>query len=89
MVWFTAIRALFEALTEYLRLRSKAFYYDISERSFTRQDAYIKEIEKLRADRNPTTAVRINELLQQLEMERKRFADISAQYSTSPPLSGH
>ena len=88
MTWSAVIRAFFEAYTAYLQLKAKTFYYDIYHRSYEKQDEYIKEIEKLRIDRNPNTHIRIDELLLRLQQERSRLATVSTVYTTSSILSG-
>jgi len=77
MVWSLIIKALFEALTEYLKLRSKTFYADLYHQSYAKQDEYVKDVEKLRASRTPSDVERIDVLLSRLQQERARLNDLS------------
>lgn len=78
MAWTLLIKALIEATTEYLKLRSKTVYLDVFHKSHDKQDEYIKEVEKLRVNRTPADLERINILMLRLQQERARLDDISA-----------
>ncbi len=80
MGWTLIIKALLEAITEYIRLRSKTFYLDIFYKSHDEQDNYIKEIESLRVNRTSDNIERINTLMLRLQQERSRLSDISTVY---------
>lgn len=80
MGWTLIIKALLEATTEYLKLRSKTFYLDIFHKSHDKQDDYIKEIENLRANRTSSNVERIDTLMLRLQQERSRLNDISTFY---------
>lgn len=71
------------ALTAYLELRNKAFYYDILMKSRTQQDALINEIEKLRSKPTNTSADLADILRRRLGEERKFAEHLSATYSKS------
>jgi len=72
------------ALTAFLELKSKAFYYDIIQKSRANQDSIRNEIEKLRT-------IGTNDSNDRADLLRKRFAEEKefAQYiSTYYSLSG-
>jgi hypothetical protein len=71
------------ALTAYLELRNKAFYYDILTKSRSQQDAIIDEIEKLRSKPTNASADLADILRRRLGEERKFAEHLSATYSKS------
>ena len=77
-MWAATITALFGALTEYLLLRVKSYNQDILYRSYEKQDAFIHEIESLRANPSPSNQSRIDILLLRLQQERIRLAELTA-----------
>ena len=68
------------ALTAYLNLKAKTFYFDIHDKSNTKQDAIVKEIQRLTTNPNPANIAIVSSLQLQLQQERSRLADISAYY---------
>ena len=71
------------ALTAFLELKSKAFYYDIIEKSRTRQKDLINEIEKLRSAGTNSSNDRADVLRAELLEEKRRAEHLSAFYSLS------
>ena len=71
------------ALTAFLELKSKAFYYDIMEKSRTRQKDLINEIEKLRSAGTNSSNDRADVLRAELLEEKRRAEHLSAFYSLS------
>lgn len=71
------------ALTAFLELKSKAFYYDIMQKSRTRQKELINEIEKLRAAGTNSSNDRADLLRAELLDEKRSAEHISAFYSLS------
>lgn len=77
------IKSALLALTAFLELKSKAFYYDIMQKSRNRQKELINEIEKLRAAGTNSSNDRADILRAEL-MEEKRSAEhLSTFYSLS------
>lgn len=71
------------ALTAFLELKSKAFYYDIMEKSRTRQKDLINEIEKLRSAGTNSSNDRADVLRAELLEEKRRAEHLSTFYSLS------
>ena len=83
MSWSLMIKSLFDALTAYLQLKTKSFYYDIMTKSQQKQKQYAEDIEKLRSTRNPVDNDRANVLRMQLQQEQKWAADLATFYSST------
>ena len=81
------IKALCGVLIEYLKLRNKAFYYDIRVKSRQEQQEIINEIEKLRTSKLSSDHVRADLLRLDLQREREFIKHISTTYTT--PQSGN
>lgn len=77
------IKSLFDALTAYLQLKSKSFYYDMMTKTREKQKDYAQEIEKLRSSRNPVDGDRANVLRMQLQQEQKWAADLATFYAST------
>ncbi len=77
----TLITSLVKALSAYLELKNKSFYYDILEKSRTRQSQLGKEIEKLRAEGTNDSNDIADAILLQLIAEQKYCKHLSATYS--------
>ena len=75
------IRSALKALTAYLELKNRAFYYDILEKSRNRQQSFINEIEKLRSSGTNDSNNRADILRAQLLEERRIFEHLSTFYS--------
>ena len=75
------IRSALKALTSYLELKNRAFYYDILEKSRNRQQSLINEIEKLRSSGTNDSNNRADILRAQLLEERRVFEHLSTFYS--------
>ena len=75
------IKSALKALTAYLELKNRAFYYDIIEKSRSRQQSLINEIEKLRSAGTNDSNNRADILRAQLLEERKVIEHLSAFYS--------
>lgn len=75
------IRSALKALTAYLELKNRAFYYDILEKSRNRQQSFINEIEKLRSSGTNDNNNRADILRAQLLEERRIFEHLSTFYS--------
>ena len=71
------------ALSKYLEFKSRAFFYDILEKSKKRQQELIDEIEKLRNRPNSDDQHRADLLRAMLQEERNWIKNISAYYSLS------
>jgi hypothetical protein len=71
------------ALVVYLQLKSKAFVYDINQKSKAKQKELIDEIEKLRASNSSDDNDRADILRDDLLEERIYLQHISAVYSLS------
>lgn len=69
------------ALTSFLELKNRAFYYDIIEKSRNRQQSLINEIEKLRSSGTNDSNNRADILRAQLLEERRVFEHLSTFYS--------
>ena len=72
------------ALTAYLELKNKAFFYDISEKSRNKQKELVNEIETLRNSKSSSDHDRADLLLADLMEERAYTKTLSATY----PISG-
>jgi hypothetical protein len=77
------IKNTLSALTSFLELKNKAFYYDIIEKSKNRQKELTNEIEKLRAKGTNDSNDRADILRTELINERKTLEHLSAVYSLS------
>lgn len=75
------IKNALKALTAYLELKNRAFYYDILEKSRNRQQSLINEIEKLRSSGTNDSNNRADILRAQLLEERRVFEHLSTFYS--------
>jgi len=75
------IKNALKALTAYLELKNRAFYYDILEKSRNRQQSLINEIEKLRSSGTNDSNNRADILRSQLLEERRVFEHLSTFYS--------
>jgi len=72
------------ALTVYLELKNKAFFYDISEKSRNKQKELVNEIETLRNSKSSSDHDHADLLLADLMEERAYSKTLSATY----PISG-
>ena len=77
------VKSALLALTSYLELKNRAFYYDIIEKSRSRQKDLVNEIEKLRDNDTTSSNERADILRAQLITEREVIKHISAYYSLS------
>jgi hypothetical protein len=77
------IKNALSALTSFLELKNKAFYYDIIEKSKNRQKELTNEIEKLRAKGTNDSNDRADILRTELINERKTLEHLSTVYSLS------
>ena len=77
----TLITSLVKALSAYLELKNKSFYYDILEKSRNRQSQLSKEIEKLRAEGTNDSNDIADAVFLQLIAEQKYCKHLSATYS--------
>jgi hypothetical protein len=75
------IKNALAALTIFLELKSKAFYYDMMEKSRNTQTNIINEIEKLRNDKSSNSTFRADLLREQLKDEKQFAEHLSAAYS--------
>ena len=71
------------ALTAYLELKNKAFFYDISEKSRAKQKELVNGIEKLRNSKSSSDHDHADILLADLQEERAYAKNLSATYSIS------
>lgn len=77
------IKSALLALTAYLELKSKAFYYDIMQKSRNRQKELINEIEKLRSTGTNSSNDRADLLRHELLEEKRTIEHLSTFYSLS------
>jgi hypothetical protein len=77
----TLITSLVKALSAYLELKNKSFYYDILEKSRNRQSQLRKEIEDLRAEGTNDSNDIADAVFMQLCAEQKYCKHLSATYS--------
>jgi len=77
------IKSALLALTSYLELKNRAFYYDIIEKSRSRQKDLVNEIEKLRNNATISSNERADILRSELMEERETIKHLSAAYSLS------
>ena len=77
------IKSALLALTSYLELKNRAFYYDIIEKSRSRQKDLVNEIEKLRNSTTTDSNERADILRAELLTEREAIKHLSAYYSLS------
>jgi hypothetical protein len=75
------ITQLLKLLNNYFELKNKSFYYDILEKSRTKQQKLAEEIEKLRDEGTQESNARANTLLLLLESERNWITTTSAYYT--------
>lgn len=77
----TLITSLIKALSAHLELKNKSFYYDILEKSRSRQSKLSKEIEKLRAEGTNDSNDIADAIFLQLIAEQKYCKHLSTTYS--------
>lgn len=77
------IKSALLALTSYLELKNRAFYYDIIEKSRSRQKDLVNEIEKLRNNATASSNEHADLLRAELMEERKVIKHLSTFYSLS------
>lgn len=77
----TLITQLLGLLNNYFELKNKSFYYDILEKSRTKQQKIAEEIEKLRDIGTQESNDRANTLLLLLEQERNWIENTSTYYT--------
>ena len=83
MQFVALLASLCKALTLYLELKNKSFYYDIVEKHEARKNKITDEINQNRnAGRNSNTNV-ADQLLSDLELEVTRFKHLSAHYNNA------
>jgi predicted transposase YdaD len=74
-------KAIISIIYKYFELKNKSFYYDILEKSRTKQQKLAEEIEKLRDEGTQESNARANTLLLLLESERNWISTTSAYYT--------
>jgi hypothetical protein len=77
----SVVKSAIEALTIFLILKNRLFFYDINQKSRDRQQALINEIEKLRKSSASGDHHRADILRAQLVEEREYITNISAYYT--------
>jgi len=77
------IKSVLLALTAYLELKNKAFFYDICEKSRTKQKELINEIEKLRNSKSSNDHAYADILFADLQEERAYSKTLSTTYTIS------
>jgi hypothetical protein len=77
------IKNALSALTSYLELKNRAFYYDMIQKSRNTQDQIINEIEKLRSLKTNDSNDRADILRDKLIQERSYLQHLSTFYSLS------
>ena len=76
------ISNLLKALSSFLELKNKSFYYDIIEKSRNRQTQLREEIERLRAEGTNDSNDIADAIFLQLVAEQKYCKHLSATYSS-------
>lgn len=82
------IKTILTTLNAYLQLRTKAFYYEINEKSRNKQQDIINEIESLRDERTNAATERADLLQQQLIDEKHYIKHISTIYNNTSTGDG-
>lgn len=77
------IKNTLSALTAYLELKNRAFYYDMVQKSRNTQDQIINEIEKLRSVKTNDSNDRADILRDKLIQEKAYLQHLSTFYSLS------
>lgn len=77
------IKSVLSALTAYLELKNKSFYYDIIQKSKARQKELINEIEELRNKGTNDSNDHADLLRSEFINERKTLEHLSAIYTLS------
>jgi hypothetical protein len=77
------LKSALQALTAYLELRTRGFYYDIIKSSQDYQKQLIDEIEKLRNSNTSSGNDRADILRAELIRERKTLEHLSTVYTSS------
>ena len=77
------IKSTLLALTAFLELKSKVFYYDIMQQSRSRQKDLINEIEKLRSSGTNSSNDRADLLRAELLAEKRYTEHLSTFYTLS------
>ena len=76
------IKTVLTALSAYLQLRNKSFYYNITQESRNKQQDIINEIESLRNKRSSTATERADLLQSELLAEKQYIEHISTFYNS-------
>ncbi len=76
------VKTALTALSAYLQLRNKAFYYTITQESRNKQQDIINEIESLRNKRSAAATERADLLQSQLLAEKQYIKHISTFYNS-------
>jgi hypothetical protein len=79
------VKTALTALSAYLQLRNKSFYYNITQESREKQLKLINEIEELRSKRTNAATERADLLQQQLLAEKRYIKHISTFYNNIEP----
>lgn len=77
------IKNALSALTAFLELKNRAFYYDMIQKSRINQEQIINEIEKLRSSKTNDSNDRADILRDRLIQERSYIQHLSTFYSLS------
>jgi hypothetical protein len=77
------IKNALSALTAFLELKNRAFYYDMIQKSRINQEQIINEIEKLRSSKTNDSNDRADILRDRLIQERAYIQHLSTFYSLS------
>jgi hypothetical protein len=77
------IKNALSALTAFLELKNRAFYYDMIQKSRNTQEQIINEIEKLRSSKTNDSNDRADILRDRLIQERAYIQHLSTFYSLS------
>ena len=79
----TLITSLIKALSAYLELKNKSFYYDILEKSRNHQLQLREKIEELRSEGTSDSASIADDLFMQVCAEEQYRKHLSATYSAT------
>lgn len=76
MTIFAALQALFQAATEYLRLKNQTVYFDLLEKFDSRLDKLDKERQVARSKATTESQSRAEEIISEIVEEKKKLAEI-------------
>ena len=76
MTIFAALQALFQAATEFLRLKNKTVYFDLLEKFDLRLDKLEEQRQVARSKATTESQSRAEEIVSEIVEEKKKLAEI-------------